>query len=772
MNTPTVSYYDSNGTNFFDIEKEFFVIDSDNLDKISTRFYGFSVQETGIYEEESITEDALAQLDGCGCYISITRNGNLNSMGGGKITIQQDFNGCYGIYLYQNDDYFALSNSFFRLLDHLKHRVSLTLNRDYANYFLSRDLCSESYSETMVNEINVVDKDVIIVINPETADLYFKHIYYGEKTVYVNSPEGIRILDNWYQKWIAIFRNIKERTKQISADLSGGFDSRMTLLLMLKSGINLNEIWVNSANDKLHVHEEDFKIASEIANHFGFALNQTNLRLTALNYSLNDILNLSFYTKLTFHKEMYFKHKKFVYKRYRISGSGGECVRGYWNMPAKEFILDAEKRAYRYSLSVSKEMSVSLKKIFNSALYELGKKHNVTDINDPTLLSLLYREGRNRNHFGKAVVEDFFSGTYNLTPLIDPTLRQLKLDDSQCLDKDLLMALIFVRYCPELLQFRIQGKRSINEETINYAHHINQKFPFDQNGSSSLIFNPNFTVNTIDKKAQALLNEGKNNQHLHKSRPDEYLISLFNSVSFRKLFATCFDEEIYLHAKNWKDSATYFPLRECYGVIGVTKVIEDVITSTQTKKPSLTQSLDNFICNNSYTPSGSLDDLPQFIKNYFTARIDIKIPGDSANFSLVKTSDSHAIITNPGRFNKNGKGYVIESCQGHLDLEFKIENGEQLQITLRGKAFRREDGSREEYWIEYQSMVINGRSVFTDKKVARNDRSIWFVHSVKKGEIVRLSLMWTPYEYSKTILNKIRSRSSKLISKLFRHRYN
>lgn len=122
-------------TNYFNIQNEFFLIDSTNLDSVKTRFYGYSIQDTGIYEEDNLDEKAIAGLDGCGCYIYVKADN-------GKITIQQDFNGSYGIYLYQNGDYFALSNSFYMLTEHLKEKYTLTLNKDYCNHILSDALSS------------------------------------------------------------------------------------------------------------------------------------------------------------------------------------------------------------------------------------------------------------------------------------------------------------------------------------------------------------------------------------------------------------------------------------------------------------------------------------------------------------------------------------------------------------------------------------------------------------------------------------------------------
>ncbi len=747
----TSSHYDANSTNFFDVEKEFFVIDSDNLDKVATKFYGFSVQETGIFEEANMTKEALANLDGCGCYISITREEQSDGAAGGGIRIQQDFNGCYGLYLFKSADYFALSNSFLRLVDYIKYRFPLTLNRDYANYFLLTGLCSESYSETIINEIKVIDKDAVVTIDTNTANIKFDLVDYGEGTIQLNSPEGIRTLDRWYEKWTSVFRHIKRKTDQIVIDLSGGIDSRLTFLLMLKSGVDINTIKVNSAKDELHTHKEDFEIASEIADYYGFKLNRPEPSSPILNYSLSDILSLSAYTKLSFHKQMYYKYGKSVAKRICIRGAGGECLRGYWNMSIQDFLMRNANRSNRYPFAIAKEMYESAKKTLVTALQEVIKKHN--PLNDELVtLSCLYREGRSRSHFGKWAVESCLAGIYTLTPLIDPVLRRLKLNDVNCLDNDLLISLIFIRYCPELLNFRFQGNKFIKDTTIQYAKEINEQCSFALREPSPYA-NKAFSLITTDADTQSLISRGINNKQVISDIPDQYLKSVFNSVSFRKLFATYFDEEIYVYASNHSNIAKYFPLSECYAVLGVTKAIEDVETSFHGSRLSLIQSLNRFVSNNSYEPS-SFEDLPDTTKDYLTARIDIKISGDQSDFELIRISDARAKVTTPVWFNKNGKGYVVESYQGNLELGFKIAKAGQLRISLRGKNIHGEDGKRQEYWIKYKKMIIDGRPILKKEISAWHDKPAVFTYHAEETSVLMLYVAWVPRRFEEPLITE------------------
>ena len=104
-------------------------------------------------------------------------------------------------------------------------------------------------------------------------------------------------------------------------------------------------------------------------------------------------------------------------------------------------------------------------------------KYRIKDNDSEYVTQYLYQETRCRHHFGKNTLSAFFNGTIQLSPLLDPKLRTLKLNSPECPDYNLLIALIFVRYAPDLLKFPFQGKRSIAPETIEYAKKINARFP-------------------------------------------------------------------------------------------------------------------------------------------------------------------------------------------------------------------------------------------------------------------------------------------------------
>lgn len=138
------------------LEYQFFIIDSFNLESIEERLYGYSFNNNNIIFNKDIKNKP--SLDPTGTYVFVEVDED-------NIKISQDFNGSYGIYIYQKNDYFAISNSFLKLVEYLKYSHGLSLNKDYADAFLFADLVSFAYCDTLVNEINLIPRNYIININ-------------------------------------------------------------------------------------------------------------------------------------------------------------------------------------------------------------------------------------------------------------------------------------------------------------------------------------------------------------------------------------------------------------------------------------------------------------------------------------------------------------------------------------------------------------------------------------------------------------------------------
>ena len=563
-----IAELEQGSVNYFDVEKEFFLIDSENLSEVQTRFYGYSIQADGIYEEDNLTPEAVKGLDGRGCYVYVEARDE-------KITIKQDLNGSWGIYLFSHDDYFALSNSFFRLLDHVKFRYPLTLNRDYCYHLMLNTLTSHAYSETAVNEIQMVERNAILQIDIAEKNLKLKMIDYKEHSISLDSKEGIATLDRWVALWGKILRNIAKRTDRLSMDLSGGFDTRVPLAIMLNSGIDCKKLSINSFTD--HAHSEDYKIATEIAKHYDFALNEPFPECRIVNYSFCDSLNIDLYHRQLFKKLPSCPLQRTVEKSYRLSGYAGENIRGNWfrfNQSPMEFAKTQSNRARRYSPALAKKMSRSMKTILQSAYRSICKKYKIEDRNSIEIVQYLYQETRTRSHFGKNTVGRYFTNTFILAPALDPIVRTLRIDTPECPDPKLLIAVIFTRYEPDLLTFPFQGERFIAPETIAYAKSLNERFPrlktTEENDDKE------FHLQPIDIRTEKIFVKERNNPKIPEQLSRRFLKAAFDSSRTYGLFTAYFDAELYNHAANFYNNNKGSREKYSHSIYGIAKVLEDV----------------------------------------------------------------------------------------------------------------------------------------------------------------------------------------------------
>ena len=537
------------------INENFFVIDSNNLSTIRSHLYGYVISKNGIitdnyYQKLGEYEDPEPQ----GVYIMIRKKEK-------EIIINQDFYGSFGIYIYENKDenYFALSNSFLLLQEYMMKKKKLSLNKDFANHLIVTNLCSYSLEETMINEIKLLLSNTFIVINIEKKSFKINYIDYEENSISLESKEGLEIIDNWFNKWVYIFRSLKKKTNNVLADLSGGFDTRAMITILLNSGFEMNELHIFSAQDKKHGHDVDFKIASNISSKYGFKLNNFYLPNNITKWSIKETLFNTIYSKLGFHKELYLI--KYFYNNpvFSFTGSGGEFLRGTPGAPIKEFI---KINSLSDINSHEKEFCFSSEKIFNRSIFLLKKEKTFN--NDFEISSYLFSKTQGRNHYGKAAIEKFLANMYVLQPLMDPDIYKIKFNISsdKCHD---LIAYIYIRFAKDLIYFPFQGNRLLNLESITKAEKLNNNYkPYKK----KLDYNKNFY---IDNRRISPVNATKEKENSY-----DYLKKLFKSRKYIKIVKKLYDNNVYDWANEYGYKTNFFPLTQHYALLGIAVTLSNL----------------------------------------------------------------------------------------------------------------------------------------------------------------------------------------------------
>ena len=555
------------------IDENFFVIDSNNLSKLNSHLYGFIINKNGIltdnyYKELGKYEEPSPQ----GIYIMIRKIGN-------EIILNQDFDGSYGIYIYEdkNANYFAISNSFLLLQEYLIGKKNFSLNKDFANHFIVAGLCSLSIDETLINEIKQIPSNAFIIIDTKKKSFKIDYINYKENTILLESKEGLGLIDSWVDKWGYIFRSLKKQTDNISADLSGGFDTRAMLTILLNSGVEMDELNIHSILDDRQDHESDFKIASNISSKFGFKLNNFHLDNNFTQWSLKDSLFTTFYSKLGFHKQFHLKKYFFNKPRFSFSGSGGESLRGSPNVPIQEFI---EIDSLRDIKGHKKEFFYSSEKIVNRSVFLLKKEKNFS--NDFEISSNLYSKMIGKNHYGRGALEDFITNLYILQPLMDPDIKKIKFDINNVTCHDLI-AYIYIRFAHDLKYFPFQGQRLLNLESIKKAERLNNNYrPYQKKKD----YNKNFFIDRkrISPVSSSIMNVDSN----------YYLKELFESQKYIKIINKLYDNNVYNWANEYGLKTNYHPLEHHNSLLAIAITFSNLqLNERYLKNLSLTINLKN-----------------------------------------------------------------------------------------------------------------------------------------------------------------------------------
>ena len=567
--------------NFFNPKDRYFIIDSEKLNEVKSDLYGYCLVDGVLIAEYEELQGRTP--DGTGAYVLIQCSDDT-------ITLKHDSLGSYGLFLYEDDNSWILSNNFQYLVDYLKPRHLLTLNKDYSDAFLLEPMCSYVYGETMINQIKWIDRSSTVTICISSRDLSLAIDLKPMKYIPVDSSEGLNRLDQWYDKWVSIINRLNNYYPgQVQTALTGGMDSRMVMSLFLNPSIDLSKIRIHSSTDvKDRTRREDYLIASEIANDFGFSLNAPpNSQWEERSYSLRDLVSYISYQCLGFHKHF----KTFIVVATNpivisFGGQMGEFIRGYGKGKSPSTKIQEVKR------SGDKQANGSMKACVKGAvsiiqrsidrineLYSTGTFADVASLGSQPLLL----ETRWRNHFGQPGTD--ISHVF-LYPLFDPLLLEIKEEGDCCEDTNLLAAVIYTRYGDDLSVFPIEGGRRISEKTLDYAKEINHKHPYkvpkeasyEHLSPASHHFDPlggNKDLWSIPADQPKVSPEEIN----------ETFNRAFLSSTVKKLFSSIYNESLYEGVKNNIDFNSRYPFSTCHAVVAVAKAVYDVSCGDSNKEP-------------------------------------------------------------------------------------------------------------------------------------------------------------------------------------------
>lgn len=712
-------------------EDEFFVIESDKLQDVRNKLYGFLLTENGVINNQN--EIPLHLLNGDGTYVYV----NVNDQ---NISIFQDYNGCYGLYLYQNENYFAISNSFLKLVEHLKSTENLTLNWDFGKLLLAEGLASHIYKETLINEIMLIPRNYTIHIDKIKKTFEFEEKDYKHWSVDLNSVEALDILDNWYNKWVNIIRSIKQKTNNMIIDLSGGFDSRTAFIFALSSNIDLNKVKIASINtDSNDYHKEDYEIATDIANECNFKLNQKVFPMEQIPFKdMSTSLMMTSYSQLGVHNQASYFFYRYKEPIFSFTGGYGENLRGYNQRRPNELLDYYEIRCRR----LDNTLIEPAKRILNASFNRIQDEYSIEEDNSKEITDLLYTESWNRNHFGRLYVQRYLTNLYKLAPLSDAELVKLRLKTDECEDEQLLIAIILSRYCPELLNFRFDRERKFDEATLEMARKINTLKPFVQE-NGDVVSGPEINQEEIDKipDFEYVFGHGTLNK---------YIKDIFYSRLFEMEFKKYFPTNLYNQISRSIETRTYFPVQDAIPAIEILKLINDINLNPLKQEYNMASWI-NALTETDIEIDDSIHPLyVEKIFDYVSARIDVINRGvESNNIEIIENSDVHSNVQYPEWFkSEEGQGLSLVSKKTFIDLKLKCINDGELQIKFRSRDVRDKNRKRYPIYIDGIKLVVDNDEIFSGHNVMSHDKPIIFRKDVKNNDVIDIHFEWKPFNKS------------------------
>ena len=700
------------------MKEEFFVIDTDNLDNVTDGFIGYAIADGNVAFDVKSPD----VLTGDGAYVAVSADEK-------SIRISQDYVGSFGIYCYRDEDYFALSNSFLKLIEHLKStRRHFSFNRHYADYYLGTKTSVNTFSNTLINEIGMLESDVEIIIDKDDSSLSFKRLDYGEKSVNIESRDALEILDEWYFKWIDILRNIRRSTNSMSIDLSGGFDTRLVAALWLSANINLDNIMINSGRKEELA--EDFKIASQIADDLDFKLNSP-LNFEKVQISLEDYLSRTPYVKFGFDKQRFGFSTRSTSPRFRVSGHCGGTIRDHMNFTPEEYILKMKKMASYLSGELAESTGIILDMEFD----RLVERFDVDERDSKSLPLILYNISRNRHHFGKEFANNYLYNFITIAPLSDPLLQKISFDIGGE-DNLLLTCLILLRYSPKLLEYEFDSNRSIPESTIEKAGKINEISPFKPKEYDFIegpepvkVKNEKFTSNPLFKVYEDIF----------KTREFE--------MEFEKYYSKELYDKIRLGGRKGRNRSY-----DIYSAVEIIKTVSDVNDANNNSK-----NYADWI--EGYNTEKSNNDLQirsdSLCEKYATSRMDIKNFGTADNsIEIISNSNPYSKIEFPKWFDTDkGKGCVITSTHGEADLKIRAIGDGELSVKLKSTLNKDINARKFPVYIDYTSLTVDGEEILDENRLTTHDSPYEFKMKVKDSQIVNLHVEWLPFNKDSTFNN-------------------
>ena len=170
-----------------------------------------------------------------------------------RIHIKTDNTGQELLYLFEKGSDWAVSNSFFHLLNYAKDLHKLKFLPHIASCFhlkkgqhIGEQLISH---KTMIDEITIIPITWQLIVDRKSNEIMFEKLAYLEKYATVNKENYNQTVIEVLQDGAGLLKALSENGYHLNPHLSGGYDSRLVLCMIAIAGLS-NNINVSSTDTK------------------------------------------------------------------------------------------------------------------------------------------------------------------------------------------------------------------------------------------------------------------------------------------------------------------------------------------------------------------------------------------------------------------------------------------------------------------------------------------------------------------------------------------
>ncbi len=332
---------------------------------------------------------------------------------GRKLFLFNDFNGLY--HIYHDADNNIFSNSFLAVTNSLKKK-NICIQGLYEYVFYG----STFGEDTLLEEVRLLDNKKIFQVIPQFSSL--NKIYPKKKPDLLKFDELVNVISG---DLINYFDVITKNYDHFSLGLSGGFDSRLLLSLLLRCETKPIIYTYGSLNST------EVKISGSIAKGYGleFESYTENGNTISDEYSLNDFIKEKFYLdeglndfgifNSTLSKDLEISQRAKI----NLNGAAGEIYRAKWKLRNKTIsvndFINAKYHDFSQDMATQKfNKSVFIENFAAKIIYCLDIEITDSKLNGP-LVNLVDPNFKGR-YWGAKSCSKINQYCYALMPYLEP----------------------------------------------------------------------------------------------------------------------------------------------------------------------------------------------------------------------------------------------------------------------------------------------------------------------------------------------------------------